>query len=267
MLEEADNILDGMEVIMEQLGLEDAYIGIEENKMDAIKYLDKCIAERGVAGRINTFKLLSRYPKGAERVMVYEITGTTMNAGVLPADLGIILTNVTTVAKLGQYLKDGIPLTTKRVTVDGSAVNTPKNVIVPIGTPIKDVIEFCGGYSQDAVKIIMGGPMMGKTVFSDDMQIMKNTNALLVFGQEEAVLPKETACIGCGRCTVACPFNLMPAALANAYDARDAEKLDALRVMQCMEFGSCSYICPARRPLAFINKLGKSVVKEAQNGK
>ena len=233
MLEDTQDIIDGMKLIMKYIGLDEAYIGIEANKPDAIAKFDKMFAEQGLTN-FHTFTLQDRYPKGAERVLVYEITGQHMAAGVLPADLGVILSNVTSVAFVGQYFKDGVPLIKKRMTVDGDAVATPKNVIAPIGTQIHDVIEFCGGYKAEPKKILMGGPMMGRAIFSDEMPIVKNNNAILAFSGEKAYIPEETACINCGRCHKACPFNLLPTALA-----------------------------PARRPLSFINKLGKAVVKEA----
>ena len=186
-----------------------------------------------------------------------------MNAGVLPADLGIILSNVTTIAFVGQYFRNGMPLVTKRMTVDGDAVARPTNVIAPIGTMINDVIAHCGGYKQEPRKILMGGPMMGRAIFSDELPIVKNNNAILAFSKAQAMVKEETACINCGKCHQACPFKLIPTALAKAYEMRDAEALNKLKVMQCMECGSCSYICPARRPLGFTNKLGKAVVKEA----
>lgn len=262
MLEDAQDIIDGMKLVMNYLNLDAGYIGIEENKPDAIALLDQMFAEQGLTN-MHTFKLQARYPKGAERVLVYEITGKHMAAGVLPADLGVILSNVTSIAFVGQYFRNGVPLINKRMTVDGDAVAEPKNVIAPIGTPICDVIGFCGGYKSEPKKILMGGPMMGRAIFSDQMPIVKNNNAILAFSKQKAYIPEETACINCGRCHQACPFNLLPTALADAYDQRDAELLSNLQVMQCMECGSCSYVCPARRPLGFINKLGKGVVKEA----
>ena len=262
MLENPDELLDGCLLIMKYIGLDKGYIAIEENKPDAIELLNKKIAERGITN-IETFKLQARYPKGAERVLVYEITGKTMDAGVLPADMGVILDNVTTVAFVGQYFKTGLPLTTKRVTVDGDAVAQPKNVIAPIGTSVHDVIEFCGGYKAEPKKILMGGPMMGRAIYSDAVPMVKNNNAILAFSGAQSLVKEETACINCGRCHQACPFKLIPTALAKAYEARDAQALKDLRVMQCMNCGSCSYICPAHRPLGFINTLGKTVLKEA----
>lgn len=262
MLEQAQDIIDGMKACMKYIGLEVGYIGIEENKPDAIALFDKMFAEQGLTN-LHTFKLQARYPKGAERVLIYEITGQHMAAGVLPADLGVILSNVTSISFVGQYLRDGVPLVKKRMTVDGDAIATPKNVIVPLGASVHEVVEFAGGYKAEPKKILMGGPMMGRAIFSDEMPTVKSNNAILAFTKDQSAVKEETACINCGRCHQACPFNLLPTALADAYEARDAQALSDLKVMQCMECGSCSYICPAHRPLGFFNKLGKAVVKEA----
>lgn len=263
MLENTADIIEGILAVMKYLNLKEAHIGVEENKPDAIEALNKKIAEMGHSGDVKVNVLRARYPQGAERVMIYEILGKTLNAGQLPAELGVVLSNVTTIAFIGQYLKTGKPLTTKRITVDGNAINKPTNIIVPIGTKLSDVAAACGGYKAEPKKIIMGGPMMGRAVFSDELPIVKNNNAILFFDGDQAMIPEETACIKCGKCTRACPFGLLPVSIATAYDKKDAERLDALKVMQCMECGSCYYICPARRPLSFINKMAKGYLKEA----
>ena len=264
MLEDAQDIIDGMKLIMKYLDLKVGYIGIEQNKPDAIALLDKMFKEQGL-DNMHTFTLLDRYPKGAERVLVYEITGKVMDAGVLPAQLGVILSNVTSVGFLGSYFRTGMPLVERRLTVDGDAVNKPGNVMAKFGTSIHDIVEFCGGYKEAPKKILMGGPMMGRAVVSDAMPIVKNNNAILVFSEKQAWLPEETACINCGRCHEACPFHLLPTGLADAFEARDVDRLNQLQVMQCMNCGSCSFVCPAHRPLGFMNTLAKVLVKEASN--
>ena len=263
MLENAEYIVEGILAVMKYLDIKKAYIGVEENKPDAIENLNKVIKEYGHADDIEVKVLRARYPQGAERVMIYEITGKTMKAGELPAQYGIVLSNVTTFAFVGQYLKTGRPLTTKRITVDGNAITEPKNIIVPIGTRLADVAAACGGYKAEPKKIIMGGPMMGRAVYSDEFPLVKNNNAILFFDGPQALIPEETGCIKCGMCTRACPFNLLPVSMVQAYEDKDVDKQNQLQVMQCMECGSCSYICPARRPLSFTHKMAKGFVKEA----
>ena len=262
MVEDGQDVIDGMKLIMKYLDLKKGYIGVESNKPDAIENMKRLI-EQNDAKDIEVFVLPSSYPKGAERVLVYEVTGKVMDAGVLPAQLGVILDNVTTVGVIGNYFRTGMPLVSRRITVDGDAVANPQNVVVPIGTHIADVIEFCGGYAKDPKKIIMGGPMMGRATKSDESTTMKNTGSLLCFSREMADVKEETACINCGRCLNACPFKLVPQIYAEAYLRRDVAKLQQFKVMQCMECGSCSFICPARRPLSFYNKLSKIMIKEA----
>jgi electron transport complex protein RnfC len=262
MVENGQDVLDGMALIMKWLDLEKGYIGIEGNKPDAIANMNRLI-EQNEASNIEVVTLPSSYPKGAERVLVYEVTGQTMDAGVLPAQLGVILDNVSTIGVLAEYFKTGMPIVRRRVTIDGDAVREPKNVYVPIGTRIADVVEFCGGYKKEPRKIIMGGPMMGRATKSDDSPTMKNTSAILCFSQEMAGVKEETACLNCQRCHTACPFGLMPSIFADAYENKDVDTLNRFKVMQCMECGSCSYTCPARRPLALTNKLAKFMVREA----
>lgn len=262
MLEDTEDLINGCLMIMKYDGLDKAYIAIEDNKQDAIDHINRYLAEKGIKN-IETFTLQARYPKGAERVLVYELFGKEMRAGVLPADMGCILNNVTTVMMVGKYFRTGMPLIEKRMTVDGDAVAVPKNVIAPIGSLIHDVIKFCGGYKHEPRKILMGGPMMGRAIPSDEMPIVKNNNAILAFTKAQSEVKEETACINCGRCFQACPFNLIPTALAEAYEMNDAQALFDLDVNQCMNCGSCSYVCPAHRPLGFMNTLAKEIVKEA----
>ena len=262
MLEDTEFIIKGIEATVKYLDIKNVYIGVEENKPDAISRLREVIEKKGLSGTIEVKTLKARYPQGAERVMVHEITGKTLNAGVLPAELGVLLSNITSIAFIGQYLETGRPLTTKRITVDGNAIAEPKNIIVPIGARIADVAAACGGYKAEPRKILMGGPMMGRAVYSDEFPIVKNNNAILIFDGPQALIPEETGCIKCGMCLRACPIDLMPVSMVEAYERKDVDRLKRLKVTECMECGSCSYICPARRPLSFTHKMAKGFLKE-----
>lgn len=258
MIDSTENFISGIELMLKHMKLSKAVIGIEENKPNAIKKLNEITASMS---HISVKVLPSTYPQGAEKVLIYACTGRVVGEGKLPSDHGVVVSNVATLVKLGDFVKTGMPLVNKVVTVDGSAVTKPQNIIVPIGTKISDIVEFCGGYSQEARKILLGGPMMGMSVPSDQYPITKTTNAVLAFGEAEAVLPEESACIRCGKCVRACPFDLMPAALDSAYRTNDVDKLLALKVNLCMECGCCTYACPAKRGLAASNKLAKIMLR------
>lgn len=241
------------------VGIKKIIIGIEKNKPDAIRIMKK-LAE---SDSLITVKALpSSYPQGAEKVLIYNTTGRIVPAGKLPADVGCIVCNCTTAASVSEYINTGMPLVSKCVTVDGSAVKNPQNVIVPIGTSLSDVFEFCGGFSEAPEKIICGGSMMGLSVPSDDVPVLKSTNAVLAFGKADAKAPVTTACIHCGRCVNHCPLGLAPTEIEKAYKAGNGEALEKLSVNLCMECGCCSYVCPAKRPLVQTNKLAKAVLRD-----
>ncbi len=264
-IENTDNVLNGIVTVMRLLELDRAIIGIEDNKPEAIKLLKQAVkdSKEKEAERICVLPLKARYPQGAEKVLIKACTGRVVPVGKLPLDTGCIVMNITSVAFVSSYLKTGIPLVSKRVTVDGSAVAEAKNVIVPIGTPIKDVIEFCGGYSEPCGKLISGGPMMGISLASDEFPILKQNNAILAFNEKDAVLQKTTDCIRCGRCVASCPLSLMPAAIENSVKLKDIDALNKQGVMVCMECGSCAFNCPAHRPLVQVMRQGKTLVRSA----
>jgi len=265
MMEDGQDIIEGINLIMGHLDLNRCYIGIEENKPEAMKALCRLTENSQM---ISIVRLNSKFPKGAERVLIYETTGKVLAPGKLPADIGVIVSNITSVAFLGQYFRTGMPLINKRITVDGNAVSTPKNVLAPIGTQIFEIINFCGGYKKIPKKIIMGGPMMGRTIYHDGKALIKNNNAILAFDEAQSSMPKETACINCGSCARVCPLHLMPTAIVKAYKHDDIDALKRLKVSICMECGCCSYVCPAKKQLSMINRLAKANVKEAeQSGK
>ncbi len=259
MMEDSELLINGIKTTMKYLGIKRAILGIEANKEPAIKKLTLMVED---APEIEVFTLKSVYPQGAERVIIYETVGRVVYPGKLPADAGVIVSNVSTIIEIQRYIETGMPLVTRRITVDGNAIKSPKNVEVVIGTPINKLIDFCDGYRRVPRKIIMGGPMMGRSIFDDGVPIIKNNNAILAFDEEWATLPKETACINCGRCVKACPMMLMPTSIFKAYDRRDKEALNKLNVTVCIECGSCSYVCPAKKQLSFMNKLAKQLVME-----
>lgn len=267
-LENGANVLDGVYKVKEILGVQRVIIAVEDNKPDVIAKLREIADDpkRDPRDEVRVLPLKSRYPQGAEKVLVQACTGRKIPEGKLPADVGCLVMNIGSISFLASYMRTGMPLTLKRVTIDGSAIAHPQNVIVPVGTPIKDVVAFCGGYKSEPKKLIMGGPMMGVAITSDELPILKQNNAILAFDEKEAALREPTACIRCGRCVAACPMNLMPTKLEQAATRGDVETLKSLNVMTCMECGCCSFSCPAGRRLVQAIRLGKSAVRK-QGGK
>ncbi len=263
MLSKADDMSYALRELSRLMGIKNVIIGIESNKKNAITRM------REMASSINECSVSVRslpavYPQGGEKVLIYHTTKRKVASGKLPIDVGCIVLNCTTLASIGAYLKTGMPLVEKCVTVDGGAIKNPQNVIAPIGTHIEDLFAFCGGLTEQPSKIISGGPMMGITMPNASYPVIKNSNAILALTAKEAKLPKETACIRCGSCTNTCPFGLAPASVAAAYEKNDPDELKALSVETCMECGCCSFVCPANRPLVHINKLSKKLLRESQ---
>lgn len=242
--------------------IKNVIIGIESNKKNAIAAMKKLAADMQQVCNFKVKVLPSMYPQGGEKVLVYKAIGKMIPVGKLPADVGCIVINCTTLAAIGNYLQTGMPLVEKCVTVAGATVQNAQNVIVPIGTSMQDVFDYCGGLTAEPAKLIYGGPMMGITVPDASAPILKNTNAILALSEKEARLPETTACIRCGACRNTCPFGLAPAAIAKAYEKKDAEALEKLVVNGCMECGCCSFVCPANRPLVQTNKLAKVFLRE-----
>ncbi len=263
MIERGDDIIEGIAAIMKWLELSRCVIGIEDNKPQAIEKMRGLVAgSAGIKG-VTVQALEAKYPQGAEKVLIYETTGRVVPQGKLPADVGCIVSNVTTVASLAKYLRDGVPLTTKVVTVDGGAVARPQNVRVVIGTSIEEVFAFCGGYCKEPRKILMGGPMMGQAVYDLSYPVMKNCNALLAFDETQIEEYAESACIRCGRCVRSCPMNLMPLRIEDAFTKGDNDMLEAFHVTLCIECGCCAYACPARRHLVQTHRLAKQRLRAA----
>ncbi len=260
MTENTEDMITGIQYVQKYVGMKHVIIGIEDNKPEAIKLFREKASQIG--GDFTVKALPAMYPQGGEKVLIYNCTGRVVPAGKLPLDVGCVVMNVTSLAVLGNYIKTGMPLVEKCVTIDGSAVNKAGKVIAPIGTSIKDAIDALGGYKCPPRKILMGGPMMGMAIPTDENPIVKNTNGILAFDEKDAILPKETECINCGRCVATCPLSLMPNRISRAYKIKDVEQLNALDIRTCMECGCCSYVCPAKKDLVGTNKLAKALVNK-----
>lgn len=258
MRELSDKLFAGIAAVKKYLELSQVIIGVEDNKPAAIAHLEQTKPEG-----VHIHPLRSRYPQGGEKVLIYETTGKVVGEGKLPADVGVIVMNVTSLITLGHYLQTGEPLTFRCVTVAGSAVANPQNVMVYLGTSYQDVIDFCGGFCKEPEKVFMGGPMMGICVYDLSFPVLKNNNAIVALSKEDVPDNKEQPCIKCGRCVQACPFSLMPAAIDRALAADDIDRLRALKVNLCMECGSCAFVCPAKRQLVVSNKLAKKKLMNA----
>lgn len=246
LLSKGEDIVEAIGLMKKFIGIKKVIIGIEKNKKEAIENMKRLTAGDD---SITVKALPSSYPQGAEKVLIYNTTGKIVPAGKLPADVGCIVCNCTTAAEIAEYIKTGMPLVKKCVTVDGGAVKEPKNLIVPIGTSIADVFEFCGGFSEEPEKILYGGPMMGISVPSADTPVLKNTNAILAFGNAESTAPKTTACIHCGRCVNHCPIGLVPTEIEKAYTAGSGEQLENCRSISVWNAAVALIYVPQSVPL------------------
>ncbi len=262
-LENSWDILSAVYTLKDMFGFKKVIIAAEDNKPEAFKVLkDIADHETDVNDEVRLMILESKYPQGAEKMMVQSATGRKVPPGKFPADVGCIVMNVATVAFISRYLKTGKPLVSRSLTVDGSAINNPKNVRVPIGTNVGDIIDFCGGFKEPPAKLISGGPMMGLSLVNTDVPVLKQNNAILAFARNDAVLKAETDCIRCGRCAQACPLKLTPTNIVRATNARDVKTLKEIGVDVCMECGSCAFSCPAGKPLVQHMRLAKQVLRE-----
>ena len=257
MIDETDSVWDGVLLMKEFLKPKNIIICIEDNKNEPIKKMKAlCEGKEGISVRV----LPSLYPQGERKVLVYNVTGRIVPEGGRLPDVGCVVINCTTVATFAKYIKTGFPLVSKCITVDGSGVRNPKNVIAPIGTPVGDIFNYCGGLKDDVKKITLGGPMMGIAIPGLDIPIVKITNAVLAFSAKDALVPEPTPCIRCGKCIRQCPISLMPPQIENAFELKRPELLKQFKVNMCAECACCAYICPAKRPLVQVMTLSKNML-------
>ena len=257
MIESPDEIIRGLEFVLEIFPEAEGVIAIESNKPEAIA----AMTAHNKNPKIRVMPLKVKYPQGAEKMLIFSVTGKEVPlVPALPADVGCIVLNARTVWQIWDTIENGHPLTERVVTIAGDAVAEPKNLRVPLGISIRDLIHECGGFVEEPVKIISGGPMMGIAMRSLDVPLVKGTSGILALTKKLAYIADESACIRCGKCVEVCPMYLEPTVLDHAVRLRDYEKFEAHCGMNCIECGSCSYICPASRHLAQAMKEGKASV-------
>ncbi len=263
MLDEAALIQEGISLLKTCLPTVKKYIfGIESNKPLCIENMKKIFSsDEAVA----VHALPDAYPQGAEKVLIYNTTRRVVPEGKLPGDVGVIVINVTTLAEIARYVKTGMPLVERCITVDGSAVASPQNLIVPIGTSLGEIIDFVG-LKGEIGKVILGGPMMGTPACNMTDPTTKTTGGITVLTVSDSLAKAPTACIHCGRCVAACPMGLNPTAFAGALELESKEdrlsRLQDNKILLCIECGCCSYVCPANRPLIQNNRLAKGEVRD-----
>ena len=265
LLENPQAVIGGLKILLRALGVRQGVIAVEDNKADAIRKLRHLTKESPLV-RIAVLK--TKYPQGDERQLIYALSGKELPAGRLPADLGYVIVNAETCAAVYTAFTVGTPLTHRILTCDGDCVRTPKNLLVPIGTSLRDVIAFCGGLCAEPKKIISGGPMMGAALWDVDSPVTKGTSSVLVFS--EKMLPREDAhacCIRCGRCVHGCPMHLMPVYAAHDAKLGDYVTAQSYAIMSCVECGTCSYNCPGNVPLVQNIRKAKAEIREQKKAR
>jgi electron transport complex protein RnfC len=259
MLEKGEELMVGITLLKKVLNVGKAIVGIENNKTDVIEHLERIAKEfTGIA--VQPLKV--KYPQGGEKQLIYALLNRRVPSGGLPIDIGTVVFNVGTTVAVYEAVQKNKPLFERIVTVTGDSVRLPSNLRVRIGTPIKTLIEACGGLPDDTGKIVCGGPMMGKAVVNIEIPIVKGSSGILIMCEKESKRKEVEACIRCSKCIVACPMSLEPYLLLALSLKQLVERLEIEKVLDCIECGSCSYICPANRPLLDYIRLGKSSVRK-----
>ena len=255
--EHPEQVVKGLQIIMKIFGLKEGHIGIEDNKPKAIAAL-KAAATEGIIVDV----LPAKYPQGAEKQLIYAVTGREVPSGGLPAAVGCAVFNAATTKAIHDVVYDGMPLIKRIVTVSGDILMEPKNLLVPIGTSFNDLIEACG-YSENPYKVLSGGPMMGVAQYDLSVPTIKGVNAITVLGKKNNFYVEEPHCLRCGKCIDACPMRLMPVLMYKAAQTGDVAEMKEINLMDCIECGCCAYTCPASVPLVLGFRAGKQLIRNA----
>ena len=252
-------LISGLKIIMKILGLDQAHIGIEDNKPEAARELKACLSSKD---GITVDVLPAKYPQGAEKQLIYAITGREVPSGGLPAAVGCAVFNAATCKAIHDAVYEGMPLIKRVVTVSGDIVMEPKNLLVPIGTSVNELLEAVG-HSENPYKVLSGGPMMGFTQYDLSVPTTKGTNAVTILGRKNRFVVEESACIRCGKCIDACPMKLMPVLMYKSLFSGSIEEMKETNMMDCIECGSCAYTCPASVPLVMAFRSAKLQIRNA----
>ena len=255
--EHPEQVVKGLQIIMKIFGLKEGHIGIEDNKPEAIAAL-KAAAGDGIIVDV----LPAKYPQGAEKQLIYAVTGREVPSGGLPAAVGCAVFNAATTRAICEAVYDGMPLIQRIVTVSGDILMEPKNLLVPIGTAFNDLIEACGR-NENPYKVLSGGPMMGVAQYDLSVPTIKGVNAVTVLGRNNHHFVEDPHCLRCGKCIDACPMKLMPVLMYKAWQNGDVEEMKKNNIMDCIECGSCAYTCPASVPLVLGFRVAKQVIRNA----
>ena len=256
LLEFADDIIYGLKAILKTTGAEKGLIVIEDNKPDAIEHLQAKVAD---LDNIDVFVAKTKYPQGAEKTLIKRVMGRIVPNGGLPADVGVVVSNISTVKAISDAIQTGMPLIERVATVTGPKIKNPGNFIVKIGTNVQELIDYCGGTTEDDVLIKMGGPMMGFELKDLNVPMMKGSNGIIAIDTDET---EEVACIKCGRCVDVCPMELSPLYFAKYADEQNWQGMKDMNVMNCVECRCCEFICSSKIPLVSKIKAGKLAVRE-----
>jgi Na+-translocating ferredoxin:NAD+ oxidoreductase subunit C len=260
MIERAEDIVYGLQAFMKALGATKGIIGIEDNKPDAVESMQKAVAESSGGYDIEVHALHTKYPQGAEKMLIKATLGREVPPGALPMAVNVVNQNIGTAVAMAEAIKSGRTLYERVVTVTGPGIKEPGNILVRNGTLVKDIIEQCGGMTDDARKLILGGPMMGMAQASSDVPAIKGTSGVLILTEEFVTEYPIDPCIKCGKCMEVCPMNLLPNFIGSASEKENMELADKYGAMDCFECGCCTYTCPAKRPLVQWIRIAKGAI-------
>ncbi len=261
MLEKPEEIVYGLKIMLRALGAEKGVIGIEDNKDDAIRVMEQAVADED---NISVARLHTKYPQGAEKMLIQVTTGRKVPSGGLPLDVGVVNHNVGTAVAITNAVREGKPLIERIVTITGAGINKPANLLIRVGTLVSEVIEACGGLKENTVKLIAGGPMMGLAQPSPDIPVIKGTSGILALTDEDVYLAESSPCIRCAKCVDACPVQLMPTQIAQAAEHNLFKRAEKLHAMDCFECGCCAYVCPSKIPLTQWIRIAKAEIAKSK---